>query len=52
MKDIKSVVENFHLLTEKQFINYIDVKICSSFDKGERAVNYTKINDPINMVNY
>ena len=28
------------------------MKICSSYEKGERSINYTKINDPINMVIY
>ncbi len=48
--DIKSIVEHFHFLDDKKFIDYCETKLVYDIKEGKKVRNYSKINDIINVV--
>ena len=48
--DIKSIVEHFHYLDDKKFIDYCETKLVYDIKDGKKVKNYSKINDVINVV--
>ena len=51
-REVRSVVENFHLYNDKYFISYLESKICISNEGSEKTKDYSKLNEPINMVTF
>ena len=52
-KELRSVVENFHLMTDKQFTSYLENQYFIKVDENKKRVkDISKINDPINMVKF